>query len=312
MGSSSPSSSSSGVRLQRLALAAVVVNVGIVVTGGLVRVTGSGLGCPDWPTCTGERVVPSASDATWHTAIEFGNRLMTFLVLAVVVWLFVAARRRSEDPRVRRLALLLPIGVLAQALLGGVTVLTGLHPLTVAAHFLLSMVLIAIAVVLYLRVRPDAGKVRAAPVPSRLRAVVLAVALLAAAVLVLGTLVTAAGPHAGDPGTVRLGLDIRTIARIHAGAVWGVTLLTVATYVLARRDAVSHVQRAAGTLLALEVAQGTVGYTQYALDIPAALVAVHILLASLFWVATVRLAAVSLPSDSTGVASTSEPARVGV
>ncbi|MDX1622010.1 MAG: COX15/CtaA family protein [Nitriliruptorales bacterium] len=296
--------------MSSLALAAVIVNVAIVFTGGLVRVTGSGLGCPDWPTCTGDRVVPSASDATWHTAIEFGNRLMTFLVLAVVVWLFVAARRRSEDLRVRRLALLLPLGVLAQAVLGGVTVLTGLHPLIVAAHFLLSMVLIAIAVLLHLRVSAD-RPVTGTASTTRVRVLALATVTAAAAVLVLGTLVTASGPHAGDPGTVRLGLDIRTIARVHAGAVWAVTLLTAATYLVARREQSSRVQRAAGVLLAVEVIQGTVGYTQYALDIPAALVAVHILLASLFWVAAVRLVGIAVGWDISSGSGDRAPARVG-
>lgn len=280
-------SPSSWSDLPRLALAAIVVNVGIVLTGGIVRVTGSGLGCPDWPACQGDRVVPGGADASWHQAVEFGNRLLTFVVLAVAIAVYVAARRRTDDRRTRWLAAALPIGVLGQAVLGGITVLTGLHPLTVAAHFLVSMGLIAIAVILHERVRSAAPRVDAG---RQLRALVVAVVAVAAAVLVLGTIVTASGPHAGDPGTPRLGLDIRVIARVHAGAVWVVLALTVATIVRARRRGNAAVERGAWVLLAVEVLQGGVGYTQYALGIPEALVAVHILLASLFWVAVVRLA----------------------
>ncbi|MDX1659863.1 MAG: COX15/CtaA family protein [Nitriliruptorales bacterium] len=296
--------------LRRLSLAAIVVNVGIVVTGGIVRITGSGLGCPDWPTCDGRRVVPAAAEADWHTAIEFGNRLMTFLVLAVVVWLFFEARRRATDRQVRLLALLLPVGVLAQAVLGGITVLTGLHPLTVAAHFLLSMVLIAVAVVLYVRVsRPRGDAPRSDP---RLRRLVTGTLVVAAVVLVLGTLVTASGPHAGDPGTVRLGLDIRVIARLHSTAVWGVVALTALSYFQAQASDHDQVKRAALWLLVVEVAQGAVGYTQYALGIPAPLVAVHVFLAALFWVAAVRMGALALGSPAVGADAPTSSTRVGV
>lgn len=293
-------------QLSRLALAAVVTNAGIVVTGGIVRVTGSGLGCPDWPTCEGTRIVPSAAAGTgWHQAIEFGNRLLTFLVLAVAVAVWVRARRVARDrPVVRRLALALPVGVLAQALLGGITVLTGLHPLIVAAHFLLSAVLIAIAVALHHRVRPaPAG--RGSPDPVRRVATLLVV--LAGLVLVLGTLVTASGPHAGDAATPRLGLDIRHIARLHAGAVWVTVATTVVIWWRARRgDTDRAVRSSAGVLLAIELAQGAVGYTQYALGIPAALVALHLLLATLFWIAVVR---VWLDAHAPRAAAESSPGR---
>lgn len=286
--------------LVRLALAAIVVNVAIVLTGGIVRVTGSGLGCPEWPTCDGTQVVPQpGAEAGWHQAIEFGNRLITFVVLAVAAAVVVAVHRHARERRdVVRLAWGLPLGVVGQAILGGITVLTGLHPLVVAGHFLLSMVLIAVAVVLHDRVsdHPDGRATR------RLQATTGVLLVLAVLVLVVGTLVTASGPHAGDPGTARLGVDIRTIARVHAGLVWATVATTVGALVLARRgEADSRVVRALAVLLGVELAQGAIGYLQYALGIPAWLVALHLLGASLFWVAAlrVRLAARDLaPGDA--------------
>lgn len=274
--------------LSRLAFAALVTNAAIVVTGGIVRVTGSGLGCPDWPTCEGTRIVPSAAaDSGWHQAIEFGNRLLTFVVLAVAVAVWLQARKVAPDrPVVRRLALALPLGVLAQAVLGGITVLTGLHPLVVAAHFLLSALLIAVATALHHRVTAHPAP-RAVPEPvMRLGTLLL---MLGALVLILGTLVTASGPHAGDPDTQRLGLDIRQVVRLHTGAVW----LTVATSVLVwwrtRGGVAPTLHRSAGILLLVELAQGTVGYVQYFMGVPPELVAVHLLLATLFWIAVVRV-----------------------
>lgn len=314
---------SSSTRLRQLALAAIVTNVAIVVTGGLVRVTGSGLGCPDWPTCEGDRVIPSGSaDAGWHQAVEFGNRLMTFLVLAVAVAVLVAAlRARPRRPDVTRAAVALPLGVLAQAVLGGITVLTGLDPLIVAAHLLLSMVLIAIAVVLHHRVRRittadsaavGRGDVTEAVPDLRLRRLGVALGVLAAAVLVVGTLVTASGPHAGDPGTERLGLDIRDVARVHAGLVWATVATTVAVLVLARRRGAAEVAKVAAALLLVEVVQGGVGYLQYATGIPAALVTIHLLLASLFWVAVVETYLVSrLPVGVGASVAPRAPAPVG-
>lgn len=269
--------------VRRLALAALVANIGIVFTGGLVRVTASGLGCPEWPTCDGTRVVPGGVDTGWHQYVEFGNRLLTFVVLAASVGAWWAVRRYAPERRDLRLpSLLLPLGVLLQAVVGGVTVRMDLHPLLVATHFLLSMVLVAFATMLWFRSRDPAGAVHVTATHRRLAVALL---VLGGAVLVLGTLVTAAGPHAGDPGTPRLGLDIRTVARLHAGAVWATVGATVWLWLAARRAGADRLAAAAGLLLLAEVAQGALGYTQYALGIPAGLVAAHILLATLFWVA---------------------------
>jgi cytochrome c oxidase assembly protein subunit 15 len=282
--------------VRRLALAALVANIGIVFTGGLVRVTGSGLGCPEWPTCDGTRVAPGAVDTGWHQYVEFGNRLLTFVVLAAAVGAWWAVRRHARDrPDLRVPALILPLGVLAQALLGGITVLLDLHPLIVAGHFLLSMVLVAAATVLWARAR---GTVADPAASARTRRLVGALAVAGAVVLVLGTLVTAAGPHAGDPDTPRLALDIRTIARVHSASVWLTVALTGAVLVRARRERADLLARAATLLLAAEVVQGAVGYTQYLTGIPAPLVSAHILLATLFWVAVcwVTLRGLPLPA----------------
>jgi cytochrome c oxidase assembly protein subunit 15 len=297
--------------LPRLSVAAVVVNVAIVVTGGIVRVTGSGLGCPDWPTCAGGEVLPRpGAEAGWHQAVEFGNRLMSFVVLAVVVWLYVELRRRRPADPARRWAGWLVVGVVGQGILGGITVRLELHPLIVATHFLASMVLIAVAVGVDHRVRerPHGPVVGGVPAGPALRRLALAIAVLGAVVLVLGTVVTASGPHAGDPGTPRLGLDIRTMVRLHAIAVWTTVAATVAGLVLARRHpAADRLRPAFAVLLVVEVGQGAVGYLQYALGIPAWLVALHLLGASLFWVAAVRVALLGQASVPSGAAPSGRP-----
>jgi heme a synthase len=278
-------------RLRRFALAAIVTNVAIVFTGGLVRVTGSGLGCPTWPTCDGQNLVPrpGGEHAGWQTAIEFGNRLLTFVVLAAAVAVFVHVRRtRPHPPTVERLAWALPAGVLAQAVLGGITVLTGLSPLTVASHFLLSMVLIGVAVAIHERVRPVTPDSLPAAA-SGIRVATTALLVVAGAVLVLGTLVTGAGPHAGDASTPRLGMDIRLLAIAHADAVWLLVGLTVALVAVTWRSGSPRLRAAARTLLAIEIVQGGIGYWQYATGIPAPLVAAHILGAALMWTTAVAV-----------------------
>ncbi len=276
-------------RLQRFAFAAIVVNILIVFTGGLVRVTGSGLGCPDWPTCDGAQFVPTpgAAHAGWQTAIEFGNRLLTFVVLAAVLAVFVQVRKTRPHTRtVETLAWILPAGVLAQAVLGGITVLTGLLPITVAGHFLLSMVLIAAAVALHDRVRPTDGH----PAPSRgIQHATTALAIVAFVVLILGTVVTGAGPHGGDATAPRINLDIRFAAIAHADAVWMLLGVTVALVAATWRHGPPRLAKALRVLLGIELVQGAIGYTQYVLGVPAGLVAVHILGAALMWTATVAV-----------------------
>lgn len=270
-------------RLRRFALAAVATNVIIVITGASVRVTGSGLGCPTWPSCDGQSFVPSA-DHGWHGALEFGNRLLTFPVLAaavLVVWQL--HRTRPHPPALMRFAWILPLGVATQAGVGGITVLTGLSPYTVATHFLLSMGLIFAAVVVHDMTRP--GRATQPRVGPAIRHLTTAVLLVGLAVLVLGTLTTGAGPHGGDASAPRLDISIRLIAIAHADAVWLLLGLTIALVVVTWRMEGSRLRTAVRALLAIELVQGAIGYTQYALGIPEPLVIAHVAGATAMWVA---------------------------
>ncbi|MBM7808593.1 cytochrome c oxidase assembly protein subunit 15 [Geodermatophilus bullaregiensis] len=278
--------------VSRVALVNLVANGAIVVTGGAVRLTGSGLGCPTFPTCTEESLVTTPEMGV-RGVIEFGNRTLTF-VLAAVALAVVVAVWRSPRRDLRPLALLSFLGIPAQAGLGGVTVLTGLNPWTVAAHFLISMVLIAIATVLWLRSRePGVGQ----PLVRRpLARLVGGVAAVTAAVLVLGMLVTGSGPHSGDvdendvPTGDRMGFDLETISQVHADAVFLLVGLTVAMLVaLYATDSPGRVTRAARDLLVVQLAQGLVGFAQYFTGLPVVLVLLHMLGAVLVAVFTARL-----------------------
>jgi heme a synthase len=276
-------------RLVRSAVAALVANMGIVVTGGLVRITGSGLGCAEWPRCEPGSFTPTAGIVgNWHAAIEFGNRLLTFAVLATVLWLVWEVRRsRTPLPRlVRTGAWCLVGGVVAQALIGGVTVLTGLHWWTVSVHFLASMVLIGVAVAVLHALRADAADRRAVV---GLRHASTAIAVVGFLVLLLGTFVTAAGPHGGDVDAPRIGIDIRLLAIAHADGVWLLLGLIVATLLAARHLEEPRLARALRILLLVSLAQGGVGYLQYWLGIPRELVSLHVVGATLVWLAVARV-----------------------
>ena len=266
--------------ISRLALANAVANGLIVVTGGAVRLTGSGLGCPTWPRCTSESFV-ATPELAGHGVIEFGNRLLTFVLAAVAIATVVAVWRSSRRD-LRPLAALTFLGIPAQALLGGVTVLTGLNPWTVAAHFLVSAGLVALATTLWLRSRePGVGR------PLLRRPFVLltwGIAAATAAVLVLGTIVTGSGPHSGDvdeadvPTGDRMGFDPELMSQLHADVVFLLVGLTIALLVaLHATDAPGRVRRAARDLLIVELAQGVIGYVQYFTHLPIALVLLHML-----------------------------------
>jgi cytochrome c oxidase assembly protein subunit 15 len=267
----------------------LAIQVLIVVTGGIVRLTASGLGCPTWPECTAGSVVPTSDQVEGIARfVEFGNRLLTLAVGLAALAVLVGALgwRRRLWP----LAALPLAGTLLQAALGGVTVLTRLHPTTVAAHFLLSMLLIAASTVLLIRVREVDGPVTARlATPLRLAAWTLA--CLGAVVLVLGTLVTGSGPHSGDADEpVRFALDPRVISWLHADTVMIFSGLLLGYLVALRVGAVRGPPwHWAVALAVLVLAQGAVGYTQYALALPRPLVAVHMLLASLFAAALVTV-----------------------
>jgi cytochrome c oxidase assembly protein subunit 15 len=271
-------------------LAGIVAQIGIVVTGGLVRLTSSGLGCPSWPRCSDDSLVPREATG-YHQYVEFGNRMLTSVVGIVALACVIAAWRHR--PRRRSLVLLASVqlaGVAAQAVLGGITVLTGLHPATVAAHFLVSMTLVGFAVALYERSAEGDGL----PVPLvRREARVLGYVLLASvtAVLIVGTIVTGSGPHSGDSDEVaRFGLDPRTVAWVHADLVWLFMGLVVGMVILLQAtDAPSTARHRALVVLGLGLAQGGIGYFQYWAGLPVPAVALHMLGASLLLVSVVRL-----------------------
>lgn len=274
------------------AMASVVVNAGITVSGAVVRVTGSGLGCPTWPRCTPDSFVPVAHPEVdpLNMAIEFGNRLVTFLVLVVGLACVIAAMRLSpRRASLVRLAWLQPAGIAAQALWGGVVVGTLLNPFTVSMHFLLSIGLTAACWALY--VRAGEGDGPAEPVVHRdirrLGHVLLAAVFV---LVVMGVVVTGTGPHSGDVAASRFGFDIETVARLHADVAYLVVGLTFALwFALHVSGAPARARRAALVLVGVELAQGVIGYVQYFLGVPAALVAMHVLGSTLVWIFTLRL-----------------------
>ncbi len=269
--------------LHRAAVANLVANIAIVVTGGAVRLTGSGLGCPTWPRCTEESYVVHGA-LGFHGAIEFGNRMLTFVLTAVAIACFVVALR-SGHRRATRLAAGVALGIPAQAVIGGITVLTDLNPWIVALHFLVSMAMIALCVCLLAAVRAGPGRAHdgVERAPAGALAVRLAWLVFAAGwvVLYLGTVVTGSGPHSGDVESRRTGLDPQVMSHVHASAVYLLVALSVGLLAVARRSGDSALVRAAGALLLVEMLQGAVGFTQYFLDLPEPLVAVHMLGAAL-------------------------------
>lgn len=273
-----------------LALASLVSQILIVVTGGAVRLTASGLGCPEWPRCTAESMV-ATPEMGMHGVIEFGNRLLTFVLTAIAIAMLVSLwnlRRTRRDLFIPAVVLL--AGIPAQAVVGGITVLTQLNPWIVGWHFIISMILIVVATVLVNRARLTDAETgadtepRAAPL---LRQLLVAAAGLVAAAVLLGVVVTGSGPHAGDSGAARNNLNPDLMTRIHAAPVYLLVLTVVLLVVAAYRLRVAPRLRVALVLLAVVVlAQGAVGYLQHFLHLPVALVALHMLGASLLTAAT--------------------------
>ena len=279
--------------LKRILLANVIAQVGIVITGGIVRVTASGLGCPTWPECVDGSIAPTSEQTeSWHKYVEFGNRLLTFVLLIVAILVILAIRSAKLN---RRDLTLLSYGTLggifAQAILGGITVLTKLHPLTVAAHFLVSIGLITVAYNLYWRSNETGYKTFSLTTPELFRKGTQLHTAIALAVIVVGTLVTGSGPHAGDSGDVeRLPIDPRNIAWLHADLVFLYIGLTIGLYVAARAlDLSANIANAVKLVLLVSAAQGLIGYVQYFTGLPWVLVALHIAGSCALWVATLRL-----------------------
>lgn len=267
---------------RRITLGALVALYTIVITGALVRLTGSGLGCADWPRCSEERFIDVS---TGHGAIEQLNRLFTGVVAASVILAVLASvRLRVRRGALTKLAIGLVVGVLAQVVIGGIVVLTGLNPWANMAHFLVSMLLLANALVLHRLAGPDE---RAAPsVRSLPRELIVATAVLGLAAIVTGTVVTATGPHAGDEEAVRFGFSIHDVARVHGSAVIA-TLTSIAVLLWKTRGRDRQFEARVSRLMGIALLQAVVGYVQYLADVPALLVAVHIALAAGVWLALV-------------------------
>ena len=257
----------------------------LVVTGGAVRLTGSGLGCPTWPECTEGSYTPVAHQAEpqLNVWIEFGNRLLTFVLVIVSVAVVVAVIR-SNRKDLRGLAMGQFLGIFGQGILGGITVLTDLNPIPVAGHLLLSIILIAGAASLYSRRYESAIFVKASPLTNKLALAHIAISFL---VIVLGTIVTGSGPHAGDAQAKRFGFDIRTVAWMHADAVIFLLGLTLAFYVAMGTSV--RTKKAIKMFTVIALAQGAIGYIQYFTGIPEILVAAHLLGATLVWIAAWRI-----------------------
>lgn len=263
----------------------------IVVSGAAVRLSGSGLGCSDWPNCEPGQLIPQAN---FHAWVEFGNRLITGLVsIAVVLAVLGSIRRTPNSARLTKWSLGLVAGVAAQIILGAITVLSHLSPPIVMGHFLLSMVLVWNSVVLEDIARPDNAASNAASLPTGLRYHALAIGVATVVVIMTGTIVTASGPHGGDENVVRLGFSFPDVAKIHGSAVVLLVFLTFLLVVKARRLEKCLFRRRASIALVVTLGQAAIGYTQYFTKLPVLLVGCHIAGATLLWVATIRLLLVS-------------------
>ena len=277
----------SAAAYRRITFWTIVALGAIVLSGAAVRLTGSGLGCPDWPTCADQRIVPPWE---YHAVIEFGNRLVTGLVsIAVVLAVLGSWRRRPRRPDLAWWSLGLVAGVAAQVVLGRWVVTSDLAPVAVIIHFLLSMVLLWNAVVLHHRAGPGyADDEPREAIPSGggrgVRAMLWATSVAAGWVLVNGTLVTGSGPHGGDEHARRLGFDISNVARIHSLSVIAFCLMTLAVlWMLARAGASRETRRPVYVLLGVIAGQGFIGYVQYFTDVPEILVGLHVLGAVSVW-----------------------------
>jgi heme a synthase len=304
--------------MRRLALAGIIADTAIMSTGAAVRLSASGLGCPDWPRCSAADIVASknAGQTLVNTWIEFGNRLLNFPLVIIAGLIFIAAWRFRPDGKRRRdlvwLAATQPLGVLAQAVIGGIVVLTKLNPAAVSVHFLVSASIVAAAVALHMRcvqaISPQAllargddppeppahGGAGRPPVPPRVRPDLrlLSAALVAVTCMMLavGTVVTGTGPLAGHADTPRYKLPLEGVTQLHADIGWLMAGLAVALVLgLRLSGAPPRAVRAGWIMLAALGSQGVIGYIQYFTHLPAGLVWVHVTGSVLVWIAVLRL-----------------------
>ena len=286
--------SRAGVKALRFSAARILIpasavllflQAALVVTGGAVRLTGSGLGCPTWPECTpgSYTPVPHQAEPVLNVWIEFGNRMLTFaLVLAALVLIICVLKAGRRD--LRSLAIGQFLGIFGQGVLGGITVLTDLHPITVALHLLLSMVLIAGASSIHVRRFAPSVDIESSKLTT---AIAHAHIVIMFVVMILGTIVTGSGPHAGDAQAERFTFDIRTVAILHADFVIFLFGLTIAFYVAVGTSRQTKIKLRTFTIIAL--AQGIIGYVQYFTGVPALIVGFHLLGAAVLWISAWRV-----------------------
>jgi cytochrome c oxidase assembly protein subunit 15 len=277
--------------LRRVANLMVITQSAIVITGASVRLTGSGLGCSTWPECTPGSYTPSPDqpEAPLHAWIEFGNRLLTFVLFLNALVLMISILRNRKE--LFGLGAIQILGILAQAVLGGITVLTGLNPATVAGHFMLSIILIAAALSLRQRIY---GKSPSGLIVSKLtQNLARALVLLTFVVLIAGTIVTGSGPHAGDSTAERFPLDARTVSWIHADLVIALIGVAIALLIAIQVGESGAAREILGArikvFLLASLVQGAIGYTQYFTGLPEVLVAFHILGSILVWLSAWNL-----------------------
>lgn len=263
------------------AAAMLVSNIVIVFTGGMVRLTGSGLGCPTWPRCTDKSFVPH-KELGYHSAIEFGNRLLTYVLVAIAIGaVFAIWRWAGASGKARTLVLIVALGIPFQAVIGGITVLTDLNPWIVALHFMLSMALIAGSINLVYEVS-DAPEHDVGPANRILLTTVYALVWIA---VYVGTIVTGSGPHAGDQLSPRNDLDPAWLSAIHSWIVWALVALTIVLVVRLRRSSARYWALA---ILGVELLQGVIGYIQFFQGLPIGWVAAHMVGAAILIAVSTR------------------------
>jgi heme A synthase len=290
------------VSMRRLALAGVIADTVIMSTGAAVRLSASGLGCPDWPQCSAADVVASknAGQTLLNTWIEFGNRLLNFPLVIIAALIFIAAWRfRPGEPDGQRrrdlvwLGAAQPLGVVAQAVIGGIVVLTKLSPAAVSVHFLVSAAVVAAAVALHMRcaaLADASGMPETTPVRRDLRVISAALVAVTCLMLAVGTVVTGTGPLAGDAGVPRYPLPLEGVTQFHADIGWLLAGLSIALVLVLRLSAAPRrAVRAGWIVLAALGSQGVIGYIQYFTHLPAGLVWVHVTGSVLVWIAVLRL-----------------------
>lgn len=262
------------------AWANLIAQIGIILTGGLVRLTGSGLGCSTWPMCEPGQFTPVFHEAaTYHAFVEFGNRTMTVVLSVIAAGLILAIRRDPALADIRGLSWWPLIGIFAQALIGGVTVLLHLHPAVVSAHMFVSLALVAISMLIVRRID---GPIGGWAVDARVRAITIVIAVLGATLSVAGTIATGSGPHSGDDEIAyRLAADPVLISKIHAWIVWAFVAALIALFIAERRPS-RAARKTRLRLIVLTLLQGALGYVQYFTGLPIWLVVTHMVIAAVF------------------------------